>query len=117
MTAMQPNKSITEESLDATVTYLEGLPTGTSTDSAVKNILSWQETLTKSGKAEFNEISTELGNLASLLSNGALDGKAIGRSMIKIGEDTMKASNQVDQTVGTRLKVLGNWLKKVGESL
>lgn len=106
-----------QEALSATITYLEGMPTGVDIESAVENIQAWQQRLRDAGKPDLNGIADHLGSLIKYLTTPDPDGKAIGRSLIQIGEMTMKAANDADAGIGSLMKILGNWLKKVGESL
>src|SRR6476661_5830948 len=43
-----------QEALSATITYLEGLPTGVAMESAIENIQAWQQRLRDAGKPELN---------------------------------------------------------------
>ena len=106
-----------EEALEATTTYLEGLPTGVSVESAVENVQAWQQEIHRADRPEMNEIADHLGSFIKYLTNPEPDGKAIGRSMIQLGEMTMKVANSAEPEIGTKIKVLGNWLKKSGESM
>ncbi|MBC7920385.1 MAG: hypothetical protein H7Z75_04775 [Ferruginibacter sp.] len=115
---MRPSKTQSfEETLEATTTYLEGLPTGVEIESAVENVQAWQQELHRLGRPELNEIADHLGSFIKYLTNPEPDGKAIGRSMVHLGEMTMKAANGAEPEIGTKIKVLGNWLKKSGESM
>jgi hypothetical protein len=114
---MEAAKSPNVEALEATITYLEGLPTGTSTDSAIANIDGWEEKLRTSDKPEFTIIADELQTLKKHLTSGNLDGKAISQTLISLGGNTTKAAAQADSTIAERLQKLGSWLTKLGETV
>jgi hypothetical protein len=114
---MEAAKSPNEEALEATVTYLEGLPTGTSTDSAIANIDGWEERLRASDKPEFKTIADELQTLKKHLISGNLDGKAISKTLISLGQHTTNAASQADSAIAERLQKLGGWLTKLGETV
>ena len=115
--ANDPTAQTDNESLDATITYLEGLPTGTDINSAIENVQAWQQKLRAADQPELNQIADELGSLIQYLSAPEPDGKAIGRLLIQIGEHTMASANAASAGTGTKVKSLGNWLKEVGEDL
>ena len=106
-----------QEALSATVTYLEGLPTGVDLESAVENIQSWQQKIREANQPEMNEIADHMGSLIKYLTTPEPDGKAIGRSMIQLGTLVMGAANHVEAGAGSQLKKLGNWLKEAGEAM
>jgi hypothetical protein len=106
-----------QEAISATTTYLEGLPTGVNIESAVENIQAWQQKLHQANQPELNEIADHLGSFIKHISTPEPDGKAIGRSMIQLGEMTMKAANGAEAGTGSQLKSLGNWLKEAGEAM
>lgn len=114
---MEAAKSPDEEALEATITYLEGLPTGTSTDSAIANIDGWEERLRQSDNSQFKTIADELQTLKKHLTTGNLDGKAISKTLISLGEHTTKAASQADNAIAERLRTLGGWLTKLGETV
>jgi hypothetical protein len=114
---MEATKSPNEEALEATVTYLEGLPTGTSTDSAVANVDAWEQKLRAEGKAEWKTIADELSILKSCLTSGKLDGKVISQSLLKLGDLTTKSAENADRSISDDLRKLGGWLTKLGNTL
>jgi hypothetical protein len=114
---MEASKSTNEEALEATVTYLEGLPTGTSTKSAIDNISGWEQKLREGGKAEWNIIADELSNLKNLLTSGRLDGKPISNSLIRLGELTQQSAAGADKSIADDLRKLGGWLIKMGKGI
>jgi hypothetical protein len=114
---MEASKSTNEEALEATVTYLEGLPTGTSTKSAIDNISGWEQKLREGGKAEWNTIADELSNLKKILTSGKLDGKPISNSLIRLGELTQQSAADADKNIADDLQKLGGWLIKIGKGI
>ncbi len=114
---MEAAKSLNEEALEATITYLEGLPTGTSTQSAIANIDAWEQKLRQEGKPQWNTIADELSNLKNLLTSGQLSGKAISSSLIRVGELTQQSANSADERISINLQKLGGWLIKVGKAI
>lgn len=114
---MEAAKSPNEEALEATVTYLEGLPTGTSTDSAIANVDAWEQKLRAEGKAEWNAIADELSRLKSQLSSGNLNGKTISQSLLRLGDLTTQSAAMADHSITDDLKKLGGWLTKLGNML
>jgi hypothetical protein len=117
---MENNKQVNQETLDATITYLEGLPTDVDQGTAVANIDGWAEKLRDTDKPGMQDIADELSTLRSLLfsgTGGQRDEKAIGASMHKLGEQTIKAAEQADASVADKLKTLGKWLSRVGQGL
>jgi hypothetical protein len=111
------SKSTNEVALESTVTYLEGLPTGTSTKSAIDNISGWEQKLREGGKPEWNTIADELTNLKKLLISGSLDGKPISNSLIRLGELTQQTAKDADKSIADDLQKLGGWLIKVGKGI
>jgi hypothetical protein len=117
---MENKKEVNQETLDATITYLEGLPTDVDQGTAVANIDAWAEKVRSTDKPGMQEIADELQTLRSLLfsgTGGARDGKAIGSSMHKLGEQTKKAAEHADSSVADKLRTLGKWLSQVGQGL
>jgi hypothetical protein len=114
---MQDSQSTNELGLQATLKFLEGLPTGTEMQSAIDNIDSWEQTIRKTGQEELLYIADELKKLRNLLSAKELDGKAIGQSLITIGGHTHTAAGNADKQISDELQSLGNWLQKVGTDL
>ncbi|QHT69480.1 hypothetical protein GXP67_23960 [Rhodocytophaga rosea] len=114
---MEGEKSINEQTLEATITYLEGLPTGTSTDSAIANVDAWEQKLRSENKPEWTDIADELKNLKGFLTAGRLDGRAISQSLLRLGELTTKSASGADTSIANDLRKLGKWLTKLGESL
>jgi hypothetical protein len=111
------SKSTNEVALESTVTYLEGLPTGTSTKSAIDNISGWEQKLREGGKPEWNTIADELKNLKNLLISGSLDGKPISNSLIRLGELTQQTAKDADKSIADDLQKLGGWLIKMGKGI
>lgn len=105
------------ESLDATIAYLEGLPTGGEVQSAIENIQAWQQKLQSFNKPELTQLAGELGSLIKYLNTPEPDKASISRLLLQIGEHTSQAANEAHSTSKERLISLGNWLKKIGESL
>ncbi len=117
---MENNKEVNQETLDATITYLEGLPTDVDQNTAVANIDAWAEKVRNTDKPGMADIADELQTLRSLLfsgTGGQRDGKAIGDSMHRLGEQTIKAAEHADASVAEKLKTLGKWLSRVGQGL
>lgn len=114
---MKESLSLIEQGLQATLKYLEGLPTSTDTSSAVANIEDWEKILRDNGQVEFQYIADELQNLRVLLKAEKLDGKAIGQTMITLGEHTGTAAAHVDPKVADEIQSLGKWLQRVGQGL
>ena len=115
---MEEQRTITEETLDATIVYLEGLPTTVSPESAVSSISDWEHRVRSAGKPELTAVADELANLGKLLASGDLDGHAIGTSMTKLGEYTTLAAHQGGSgPLSARLIKLGDWLSKVGKTM
>jgi hypothetical protein len=106
-----------QEALTATITYIEGLPTGVEIESVVENVQGWQKRLRDANRPELNEIADHLGSFIKYLTTPDPDSQAVGRSLIQLGELTMKAANNAEAGIGSLIKTLGNWLKKMGESL
>jgi glutamate mutase epsilon subunit len=114
---MEGQKSTNEQTLEATITYLEGLPTGTSTESAIENIDGWEKKLRSENKPEWNSIADELKNLKSFLTTGQLDGTSISQSLIRLGNLTTQSASGADDSIADDLKKLGKWLTRLGQSL
>jgi hypothetical protein len=114
---MEAEKSTNEVALEATVTYLEGLPTGTSTKSAIDNISGWEQKLREGNKPEWNTIADELNTLKKLLTSGSLEGKPISQSLIRLGELTRQTALNADKSIADDLQKLGGWLIKIGKSI
>lgn len=114
---MEAEKSTNEVALEATVTYLEGLPTGTSTQSAIDNISGWEQRLREGSKPEWNTIADELNNLKKLLTSGSLQGSPISNCLIRLGELTQQTAVSADKSIADDLQKLGGWLIKMGKSI
>jgi hypothetical protein len=114
---MEGEKSINEQTLEATITYLEGLPTGTSTDSAIANVDAWEQKLRSENKPEWTGIADELKNLKGFLTVGQLDGNAISQSLIRLGDLTTQSASGADASIADDLRKLGKWLTRLGQSL
>lgn len=114
---MESGKSTNEQSLEATVTYLEGLPTGTSTDSAIENVDAWEQKLRSENKPEWNSIADELKNLKGFLTVGKLDGSAISQCLLRLGDMTTRSASTADASIADDLRKLGKWLTTLGHSL
>jgi hypothetical protein len=111
------SKSTNEVALESTVTYLEGLPTGTSTKSAIDNISGWEQKLREGGKPEWNTIADELKNLKGLLISGRLEGRPISDSLIRLGGLTQQSATNADKSIADDLQKLGGWLIKMGKGI
>lgn len=114
---MESEKSTNEVALESTVTYLEGLPTGTSTKSAIDNIAGWEQKLREGNKPEWNTIADELTTLKQLLTSGRMEGKQISKSLIRLGELTQQTATSAESNIADDLKKLGSWLIKIGNAI
>lgn len=115
--AMNASKFAYQELLQATVTYLEGLPTGTSVESAVANISEWEKQIRAANQSEFLPVADDLNELKKLLSGGEPKGEKIKPVLRRLSEHTTKASASADPVVSDELHKLGEWLGRVSESL
>ncbi len=112
-----PSSPEKAETLDATITYLEGLPTGVETESAVESVDAWISTLKADGRPELTLVANELQNLLGLLSASQLDGKAIGKAMISLGNLTNQTVSLAEKPIADRLFKLASWLTKAGQAM
>jgi hypothetical protein len=103
--------------LDNTMVSLSHLPTEVFIKEALTNAQSWQLKLRAVGKPELNVIADHLGSFIKYLTAPDPDTKAIGRSMIQMGELTMKAARSAQAGIANKINDLGLWLKATGEAL
>lgn len=112
-----PSSPEKAETLDATIAYLEGLPTGVETESAEESVDAWIATLKADGRSELTAVADELQNLLELLSASQLDGKAIGKTMITLGDLTRQTVSMAEKPIADRLLKLAEWLTKSGQAM
>lgn len=102
--------------LDATIIALKKGVTSMAVKTAVTNIEGWQKKLDESDKSGLKTLSKELDQLKDLLQEDEPNGKAIGKLMSKIGDQTAKAAEKADEDE-KKIKELGELLVKAGDSL
>lgn len=102
--------------LDATITALKKGVTSMAAKTAVNNIEGWQKKLDESDKSSLKTLSKELDQLKDLLQEDEPDGKAIGKLMTKLGNQTSKAASGADEDED-KIKELGELLVKAGDAL
>lgn len=117
MNQASSSSSVQAETLDATITYLEGLPTGVDTESAVSSVSAWMGTLKADGRPELQAVESELKTLMGLLTSSKLDGAAIGNVMIRLGDLTRQTTALAEGPIAGRLTKLAEWLTKAGKAM
>jgi len=117
MNQASSSSSVQAETLDATITYLEGLPTGVDPESAVSSVSAWMGSLKADGRPELQAVENELKTLLGLLTSSKLDGPAIGNVMIRLGDLTSQTTPLAEGPIATRLTKLAEWLTKAGKAM
>ncbi|MES2732140.1 MAG: hypothetical protein V4714_10340 [Bacteroidota bacterium] len=105
------------EMLETTMFSLSYLPKELFIQAALENAQSWQLKLREVGKPELNVIADHLGSFIKYLTTADPDTKAIGRSMIQMGDLTMTAARSAQAGIANTINDLGIWLKKTGEAM
>ena len=103
--------------LHATVSALKNGLTSLPLGSAMDNTETWQQQFLQSGQPGLQDIAREIGNLQSLLSNGALSARAIGNSLSMLGDQTSEASAQASADLKKPLLELADLLRRHGGDL
>lgn len=95
---------MSKDRIVVTLTALQGgLPSAAAVASA--DIAGWIDTL--QGNPQFNGITSELGNLSDLLSQGATDAEGIADSLGSLGRQTTDASYSATPDSQDYLRQLG----------
>ena len=101
----------------ATVSALKNGLTSLPLGSAMDNTETWQQQFLQSGEPGLQDIAREIGNLQSLLTNGALSAKAIGNSLTMLGTQTSDASALAPDELKKPLVELADLLRRHGSDL
>ena len=103
--------------LHATVSALKNGLTSLPLGSAMDNAETWQQQFLQSGQPGLQDIAREIGNLQSLLTDGALSATAIGNSLSILGDQTSAASIQAPDEIKKPLVELADLLRRHGSDL
>jgi hypothetical protein len=103
--------------LHATVSALKNGLTSLPLGSAMDNTETWQQQFLQSGAPGLQDIAREIGNLQSLLTNGALSATAIGNSLTMLGNQTSQLSADAAEDVKKPLVELADLLRRHGSDL
>ncbi len=103
--------------LHATISALKNGLTSLPLGSAMDNTETWQQQFLQSGQPGLQDIAREIGNLQSLLTNGAFDAAAIARSLSMLGDQTGEAAAQAPTDFKKLLTELADLLHRHGSDL
>lgn len=103
-----------EQTLDATISALQGGLTSINPASAVGVIDTWRQTLSGAG---LTDIVSDLDDLKSALTGGVPNGSRIGSILSSLGSKTTAASGSAPANYQSKLDQLGQLLTKAGSSL
>ncbi len=103
--------------LHATISALKNGLTSLPLGSAMDNTETWQQQLLQSGQPGLQDIAREVGNLQSLLTNGAFDAAAIANSLSMLGDQTSEAASQAPADLQPLLTELADLLHRHGGDL
>ena len=101
----------------ATISALKNGLTSLPLGSAMDNTETWQQQFLQSGLPGLQDIAREIGNLQSLLTSGALSARAIGNSLIMLGDQTSQISRQAGDDLKKSLQELSDLLRRYGGDL
>ena len=102
-----------DNKLDQTLNVLGGGLSGLAPESALHSIEFWESELQATGKPEFNNLARDLAALRTHLT-GDLDGNAIGKLLLRLGQQTTTAAGQAGSGVNAKLHHLGDLLSRAG---
>ena len=108
---------MSSDHLNATVSALKNGLTSLPLGSAMDNTETWQQQFLQSGEPGLQDIAREIGNLQSILTSGLLSSRAIGNSLIILGDLTSQASAQASAEVKKPLLELAYLLRRHGNDL
>lgn len=103
--------------LDDTISALSGGITALNPATAVSHIEGWMSQLQATGQPHLTRIAFDLGALRTLLTNGSLNGPAIGQLLTQLGQQTNAAAAGAEAGSQDRLRSLGALLVKAGSVL
>ena len=104
-----------DNSLDQTITALDGGLTSLSPQAATSNIDGWIQTL--SGNESLAGIAGGLRELKTALTSSPLDGGKIGQLLTSLGSQTTSAAATADPESSAKVARLGGMLEKAGTAL
>lgn len=105
-----------DSKIDRTLSVLGGGLSGLAPESALHSIETWEAELQAVGRPELLNIARDLAALRTHL-NGDLDGNAIGRLLVRLGEQTTTISGQAEDGLQGKLHHLGELLARAGNVL
>ncbi len=103
--------------LAATIDDLEGGLTQLPLSKAVNRIDDWRRKLLAVGRDDLRPIADDLGALHAHLTGEHLDGQAIGRLLVRLGEATAGVAGDADEALHRGLARLGSLLQHAGHAL
>jgi hypothetical protein len=84
---------------------------------AVNRIDDWRRQILESERADLRPIADDLGALHGELTGTHLDGRTIGRLLVRLGEGTAAAADSADEPMQNGLRRLGSLLGHAGRAL
>ncbi len=103
-----------DETLDATISALQGGLTSIDSNTAVSVISNWSKTLSGAG---LTDISSDLDALKGELTSGSLSGARIGPILSRLGSKTTSAAASAPANYQSKLEKLGKVLSQAGGQL
>jgi hypothetical protein len=104
------------ERLQTTIKHLQAGVTSMGLSAARHSIESWQTELADYEGKGFATIVTDLGHLHDELGKETIDGKKVGKLMVKLGKETARVASSADEK-NELVAELGNQLEKAGAEL
>ena len=104
------------ERLQTTIKHFKDGVTSMGLTAARHSIESWQTELKGYDGKEFDTIVTDLGHLHDELGKETIDGKKVGKLLVKLGKETSRVAKSADGK-GDMIAELGGQLEKAGAEL
>ncbi|GAC1462456.1 MAG: hypothetical protein PVSMB8_16310 [Vulcanimicrobiaceae bacterium] len=104
------------ERLTTTIKHFKDGVTSMGLTAARHSIESWKGELEGYDGAAFKTIATDLGHLHTELGKDQIDGKKVGKLLVKLGKETASCSKTADGK-NDQIGELGSLLEKAGHDL
>jgi hypothetical protein len=104
------------ERLQTTIKHFQAGVTSMGLSAARHSIESWQTELQGYDGKAFETIVTDLGHLHDELGKETIDGKKVGKLLVKLGKETSRVASSADEK-NELVAELGNQLEKAGAEL
>lgn len=84
---------------------------------AVNRIDDWRREVLATERDDLRPIADDLGRLHRALTGEGIDGAAVGRLLVRLGENTAATADGADEAVQGGLRRLGSLLRHAGHAL